>query len=41
MQKAKPSPSAPKAPKQLPADLKDSFIGEWSGAGEFSNGKKI
>jgi len=40
-QKATPSPSASKAPKQLPADLKDFFIGEWSGAGEFSNGKKI
>jgi hypothetical protein len=40
-QKATQSSSAPKAPKQLPADLKDFFIGEWSGAGELSNGKKI
>src|SRR6267154_2791130 len=40
-QKTAPPPSAPKAPKQPPADLKDFFIGEWSGAGEFSNGKKI
>jgi hypothetical protein len=25
----------------LPAGLKEFFVGEWSGAGEFSNGRKI
>lgn len=39
--KATPSVSPPNAPKQLPADLKEFFVGEWSGAGEFSNGRKI
>jgi len=36
-------PSVPKRPavKPLPTELKDFFIGEWTGAGEFASGKKI
>ncbi|HLN98198.1 MAG TPA: DUF1579 family protein [Pyrinomonadaceae bacterium] len=40
-QRATALTSAQKAPKQLPADLKEFFIGQWSGAGEFSNARKI
>ena len=39
--KVTPSPSPPNAPKQLPADLKEFFVGEWNGVGEFSNGVRI
>ncbi|HYX30035.1 MAG TPA: hypothetical protein VE863_15950 [Pyrinomonadaceae bacterium] len=39
--KATSSPSQPNAPKQLPAGLEEFFVGEWTGAGELSNGRNI
>ena len=44
-QSTTPPPPAPKstpaAPKRTPPDFIEFFAGEWSGAGEFANGKKI